>query len=58
MSWISLGVPRLLVSTATGEVLSRTEAGRYALERFPEWWGVLEANLERSGGRRRAEPRG
>jgi len=49
---IALGVPRLLVSLATGDVLSKTEAGRYALERFPESSGVLEASLEQ-----RREPR-
>ena len=46
VSWIALGVPRLLASIATGEVLSKTGAGRYALERFPEWHDVLEASLE------------
>lgn len=43
---IALGVPRLLASIATGDVLSKTEAGRDALERFPESSAVLEASLE------------
>ena len=46
VSWIALGVPRLLASIETGEVLSKTEAGRYALAQFPEWRSVLEASLE------------
>ena len=52
MEWIALGVPRLLATIETGEVLSKTEAGRYASERFPKWRAVLEASLQQ-----RHEPR-
>jgi len=46
VEWIALGVPRLLATIETGQVLSKTEAGRYALDRFPEWRAVLEASLK------------
>lgn len=49
---IALGVPRLLVSIAAGEVVSKTEAGLYAREQFPEWAGVLDASVVQ-----RADPR-
>ncbi len=46
MEWIALGVPRLVATIETGEVLSKTGAGRYALERFFQWRTVLDASLQ------------
>jgi len=45
-SWIVLGPPRLHHTVATGEVISKQQAGQYALEVFdPEWHPVIEEAL-------------
>ncbi|TDC87162.1 DUF4111 domain-containing protein [Nonomuraea deserti] len=36
--WIVTGIARLHYTLATGDITSKTEAGRYALEAFPERW--------------------
>lgn len=36
--WSVLGVTRLHTTIATGEVVSKTGAGAYALETFPDYW--------------------
>lgn len=46
VEWLTLGVPRLLASIETGRVMSKTAAGEYAVERFPEARDVLDASLE------------
>jgi hypothetical protein len=38
VEWGVLGVTRLLYTLATGEIVSKTGAGQYALETFPEYW--------------------
>jgi hypothetical protein len=45
-AWGVLGAPRLHYTLTTGEVTSKEEAGRYALETFgPEWRGLIEEAL-------------
>lgn len=38
VEWGVLGVTRLHYTIATGEITSKTGAGEYALETFPEYW--------------------
>ncbi len=38
IEWGVLGVTRLQYTIATGEITSKTGAGAYALEAFPERW--------------------
>lgn len=41
--WNVLGPPRLHYTLATGGVITKTGAGRYAAERFPEWADLCAA---------------
>lgn len=49
-AWGVLGVSRLHHTAATGEIVSKSAAGRYALETFaPEWHPVIEEALRLHG---------
>ncbi|MFK8844766.1 aminoglycoside adenylyltransferase domain-containing protein [Streptomyces sp. Ac-502] len=49
-AWGVLGVSRLHHTAATGEIISKGDAGRYALETFaPEWHPVIEEALRLHG---------
>jgi Nucleotidyltransferase domain/Domain of unknown function (DUF4111) len=37
VGWTVLGIPRLHALLATGAIVSKTAAGRYGAERFPQW---------------------
>jgi hypothetical protein len=39
--WGVLGIPRLHATLVTGEIVSKSGAGEYSLERFPERWGTV-----------------
>lgn len=46
-AWCVLGVPRLLVAIEAGEIVSKSEAGRRARDRFgAEWHAVIDAALD------------
>lgn len=46
-AWCVLGVPRLHVAIADGDIVSKTEAGIRALSRFdPGWHAVIDAALD------------
>ena len=46
VAWGVLGVSRLCYTVATGEITSKTGAGRYALNTFPDQWqGILDEAL-------------
>ena len=51
-SWGVLGVTRIARTVATGDIVSKTEAGRWALETYPlEWRSVIaDALLARDCG--------
>ena len=45
-AWIVLGIPRLHYTLATGDICSKAQAGRYAIETFPQpWHRVLNEGL-------------
>ena len=42
-SWTVLGPARMHHTIATGDIISKQQAGEYALEAFdPEWWPIIE----------------
>lgn len=45
VAWAVLGAPRLHYTLATGDITSKTGAGRWALEQFPEYGELVAAAL-------------
>ncbi len=41
IEWVVLGVTRLHATITTGEVVSKTGAGDYALRTFPDYWHLI-----------------
>jgi hypothetical protein len=37
LRWVVLGPPRLHYTLATGDIATKSQAGRYAARRFPDW---------------------
>ncbi len=55
--WGILGVTRQYVTVTENKVVSKTEAGEYALRAFPEWSRVINEALYSRKGMRRTEYR-
>ena len=51
LPWCVLGVPRLHALLATGNIISKTTAGRHALATFPEWAPLITRCLQHRAGR-------
>ena len=57
MAWGVLGAPRLHYTLHTGEVVSKEQAGRYALDRFDaRWHPLIEEALAYRRGEASADP--
>jgi hypothetical protein len=48
--WCVLGIPRLHALLATGNIISKGAAGRYAITAFPDWVPLVERCLAHRGG--------
>ena len=46
MEWVALGVARMLRTFETGDVTSKSVAGRWAVERTPDHEAVLRRAVE------------
>ena len=46
LQWVALGVARMLYTFETGDVISKSGAGRWASERIPEYADVFERAVE------------
>ena len=51
MVWAVLGPARLHYTLATGEVTSKSGAGRYAIEHFPAWAELTRRAVDWRNGR-------
>ena len=58
-AWATLGAPRLHCTIATGQIISKQEAGEYALETFDSHWhpAIAEGLAYWRGQQRRTGPR-
>lgn len=48
--WCTLGIPRLHALLATGEIVSKTAAGRHGAATFPQWAALCEHCIEHRAG--------